>query len=255
MTDRTLEAVTKQIQAMGCEVFEVGLFNPMANANEPVMIPRTWDNDTASLRSVVSTRIGADGTSWMSEHRLSLIDDLAADDIQNMKTSVPPPACCADIAGQLSGVGQTPGSPRQRNEHRSGAGAGAQRFGGDPGAADRRHFGRFRAIRIGRTNTRAATACIRLSASWKAAEPSTSRAGNSSRRFVRSSRKTAQNEHDIRSGALPRSVSAGPLKGIDEFRAMLYGGDGTRVDLACGLCAFLMVLLRRTSLLHYIRGT
>ena len=27
MTDRTLEAVTKQIQAMGCEVFDVGLFN------------------------------------------------------------------------------------------------------------------------------------------------------------------------------------------------------------------------------------
>ena len=32
-----LGAVTKQIQAMGYEVFEVGLFNPMATANEPIM--------------------------------------------------------------------------------------------------------------------------------------------------------------------------------------------------------------------------
>ena len=51
MTDRTLEAVIKQIHAMGCEVFEVGLFNPVTTANEPVMIPRTWDTD-ALLRSV-----------------------------------------------------------------------------------------------------------------------------------------------------------------------------------------------------------
>ena len=36
----------------------------------------------------------------------------------------------------------------------------------------------------------------------------------------------------------PRSVSAGPLKGIDEFRAdARYGGDGTRVDLAYAVYA------------------
>ena len=91
MTDRTLEAVTKQIHAMGCEVFEVGLFNPTANGNEPVMIPRTWDAE-ALLRSVPwlkhQNRNGRNiYVRPQGEHRLSLIDDLRAADIQNMKAS------------------------------------------------------------------------------------------------------------------------------------------------------------------------
>jgi hypothetical protein len=76
---------------MGCEVFEVGLFNPMANGNEPVMIPRTWDTD-ALIRSVPwlkhQNRNGRNiYIRPQGEHRLSLIDDLRADDIENMKVS------------------------------------------------------------------------------------------------------------------------------------------------------------------------
>ena len=152
-----------------------------------------------------------------------------------MKASVYAGRRCADIAEQLSGVGQTPGSPRQRNQHRSGAGAGPA-FGGDPALLTGGTSVVFRAIRIARTNTRAATTSIRLSASWKAAEPSTRREGNSSPLFARSSRKTVRTSTDIRSGRC--RARAGPLKGIDEFRAdARYGGDGTRVDLAYAVYA------------------
>jgi hypothetical protein len=42
--DRTSEAVTRQIVAMGGDVFEIGLYKPEgAGDNEPPMIPRTWD--------------------------------------------------------------------------------------------------------------------------------------------------------------------------------------------------------------------
>ena len=83
--------VTKQIQAMGCEVFEVGLFDPMANGNEPVMIPRTWDAE-ALLRSVPwlkhQNRSGRNiYVRPQGEHRMSLIDDLRAADVENMKAS------------------------------------------------------------------------------------------------------------------------------------------------------------------------
>lgn len=92
MNNRTKIAVERQIAAMGAEVFEVGLFKPRAagdSSTEPEMLPRVWDRETL-LRSV----------SWLcyqnargrniyvrpkGEHHLSLVDDLTAGAIHQMK--------------------------------------------------------------------------------------------------------------------------------------------------------------------------
>ena len=49
MKNRTLIAVEQQITAMGCEVYEIGLFKPHtpdSGPSEPEMLPRTWDRAT-----------------------------------------------------------------------------------------------------------------------------------------------------------------------------------------------------------------
>jgi hypothetical protein len=51
--DRTVDAVRKQIAAMGSDVFEIGLFQPDAehSGGAAIMIPRSWDVDSL-IRSV-----------------------------------------------------------------------------------------------------------------------------------------------------------------------------------------------------------
>ena len=132
---------------MGCEVFEVGLFKPTATGKEPVMLPRTWDAD-ALLRSVSWLRHqNRDGRNIYirpkGEHNLSLVDDLSADRVQAMKTT----GFCPALVVQTS-----PGNfqawvkhPETLSKEVSTAAARtlAEKFGGDRGAADWRHFGRL----------------------------------------------------------------------------------------------------------------
>src|SRR3954470_24272982 len=78
-TDRTVEAMQRQVVAMASDVFEIGLFKPDATGNEAVMLPRVWDRDTL-LRSVAWLRHqNRDGRNIYirprGEHNLSLVDD------------------------------------------------------------------------------------------------------------------------------------------------------------------------------------
>lgn len=242
MTDRTLEAVRKQAQAMACEVFEVGLFNPMVNANEPVMIPRTWDTE-ALLRSV----------SWLKhqnlngrniyirpqgEHRLSLIDDLKADDIQSMKRSGFTPALVVQTSpGNFQAWVKHP-EVLDKETSTATARALAQRFGGDLGAADWRHFGRLSGYTNRKMKYRSSDG---LSPFVLLMESNGSEYKNG-REFLTAIRSQLDKDRAERS-RIPAarsspSVSTGPLKGIDEFRAdAKYGGDRTRVDLAYAVYA------------------
>lgn len=72
--DRTVEAVNSQIAAMGVQVFEVGLFKPGANSHgQAVMIPRTWDVDSA-VKSIPWLRLqNAEGRNIHNTRAASII--------------------------------------------------------------------------------------------------------------------------------------------------------------------------------------
>ena len=92
MKSRTLVAVEQQINAMACEVYEIGLFKPHlpgTESNEPEMLPRTWDRATL-LKSVPWLRYqNSQGRNVYirprGEHHLSMVDDLTADAVKRMK--------------------------------------------------------------------------------------------------------------------------------------------------------------------------
>lgn len=150
MNNRTRVAVERQITAMGADVFEVGLFKPRVpgdSSNEPEMLPRVWDRETL-LRSV----------SWLSyqnangrnvyvrpkgEHHLSLVDDLTAAAVQKMKNEGFTPALVVETSPGNFQAWLNHGQVLQKQLSTLAARTLAERFGGDKGAADWRHFGRL----------------------------------------------------------------------------------------------------------------
>src|SRR5215469_6904338 len=144
--DKTVVAVRRQVTAMGCEVFEVGLFKPHAQ-NGAVMLPRTWDADTL-LRSLAwLRRENRDGRSIYirpkGEHILSLVDDLPRDAVAAMKRGGFSPALVVETSPRNYQAWLK--HPEQLHKELSTAAARtlAEKFGGDRGAADWRHFGRL----------------------------------------------------------------------------------------------------------------
>jgi hypothetical protein len=137
---------------MGSELFEVGLYKPDARAGEPVMIARVWDAETV-LKSVPWLRHqNRDGRNIyirpQGEHDLSMIDDLTADAIRAMKQAGFSPAVLVETSPGNYQAWLKHSERLSKEESTAAARALAERFGGDRGAADWRHFGRL----VGLTN-------------------------------------------------------------------------------------------------------
>jgi hypothetical protein len=242
---RTTLAVSRQIRAMGTDLFEVGLFKPDAPQGEAIMVPRVWDRD-ALMRSVPWLRFqNRDGRNIYvrpsGEHNLSLIDDLTPDHIGAMKDSGFAPALVIETS---------PGNyqawlkhPRVLNKELGTvvARALAEKFGGDIGAADWRHYGRLSGFANRKTkHYDVATGLYPFvkviecrGIVYRAAEKFLGE-------VVSTIEEQRQAEVGQRAARGRKSQShPGPLKSIDDFRGdPRYGGDGKRADLAYAVYAF-----------------
>jgi hypothetical protein len=231
---------------MGAEVYEVGLFKPDAQGREPVMLPRVWDRDSL-LRSIGWLRYeNREGRNIYvrpkGEHNLSLVDDLSAASIAEMRRSGFAPAAVIETSqGNFQAWLKHPERlPKELGT--AAARALADKFGGDRGAADWRHFGRL----VGFTNRKNrhldATGLhpfVKLVQASGETYPAASR-------FLSEIRVELERRQCIerdRRGALA-SIGHSALRGsrrvkaIDDFRAdTRYGADGTRVDLAYAIYA------------------
>ena len=242
LLDRTSEAVNWQIAAMGVQVFEIGLFKPDANADgQSVMIPRTWDVETV-IRSIPWLRLqNADGRNIyirpQGEHNLSLVDDLSADAVRQMKASGFDPAVVVETSpGNFQAWLKHPRVlPRELST--ATARALAQQFGGDLGAADWRHFGRL----CGFTNRKPKYVQESGLFPFVRLIEAGGKTYSEGERFLEGieakREEELQNRERLRS---TRTVYRQPrsLKDIDSFRAdPRYARDGTRVDLAFAIYA------------------
>ena len=236
---RTAVAVQEQIVAMGSELLEVGLYDPDAGERHPVMIPRVWDAETI-IRSVPWLRHqNREGRNIYvrpkGEHDLSMVDELTADAISAMKqTGVNPAVTVETSAGNFQAWLKHP-ETLGKDLSTTAARALAEKFGGDRGAADRRHFGPL----AGFTNRKAKY----LDAStglypWVQLIEATGSVYPETERFlagVKNDLERRQTERGhLRRKRLPQAGAFCPqnLKSIDVCRADgRYGGDGTRIDL------------------------
>jgi hypothetical protein len=242
--NRTVEAVERQIEAMAAEVLEVGLFKPDAKEREAMMVPRVWDAGSL-LRSIPWLRHeNRDGRNIyvrpQGEHHLSLVDDLTQNAIRGMKAAGFAPALVVETSPDNFQAWLKHSEKLDRETGTAAARALAQRFGGDTGAADWRHYGRL----SGFTNRKAKyrDPITGLHPFVKLAE-ARGEVYPEAPRFIEDIRKAIEARH--REGAERRaarasvwSVAPRETKSIDAFRGdPRYGGDGTRVDLAYAVYA------------------
>ena len=241
MDHRTKIAIERQITAMGADTFEVGLFKPRTPSDphiEPEMLPRVWDRDTL-LRSV----------SWLSsqnahgrnvylrpngEHHLSLVDDLTAEAIHRMKAEGFTPAVVVETSPGNFQAWLNHGQVLPKHVSTLAARSLAERFGGDKGAADWRHFGRLAGLTNRKEKYRSDDGrypFVRL-LEW-AGSPYTARKDFLHQILSMASTRTAPTVTGRQF-----SEARKPGLGIEHFRNKgEYGGDGNRIDLAYAVYA------------------
>jgi hypothetical protein len=238
--DKTTEMLRAQLSAMGSEVFEIGLFKPDARNGEAMMLLRVWDRETV-LRSIPWLKYqNRDGRNIYirpkGEHNLSLVDDLTREAVISMARSGFSPTLVVETSPGNYQAWLRHSEQLSKAEGTAASRALAQRFGGDPGAADWRHFGRLAGFTNRKEKYR--DPATGLHPFVKVVE-ATGLVYPEAQRFVAEVRRQIEAERDrererrSRAQGNDKRIASGELKSIDAFRANpRYGGDGTRIDLA-----------------------
>ena len=241
MNNRTWIAVERQISAMGAHVYEVGLFKPRQpgdTSTEPEMLPRTWDRETL-LRSVSWLRYqNAQGRNIYirpyGEHHLSLVDDLTAGAINQMKSEGFAPAVVVETSPANFQAWLNHGEVLPKQLSTLAARTLAERFGGDKSAADWRHFGRLSGLtnrKERHMDNEGRFPFVRLVES--SGDPYSAR-----KHFFPDIFDSFARQHLSRTLPAIATCTPNALRTIEEFRRNpVYCGDGHRIDLAFAVYA------------------
>jgi hypothetical protein len=230
---------------MAADLFEIGLYKPDVTPTESVMIPRVWDAE-AILNSLPWLR-HQNRNGWniyvrpKGEHHLSLVDDLTKDAVSLMKAAGFDPALIVETSRGNFQAWLKHTERLSKEVSTAVARALAEKFGGDRGAADWRHFGRL----AGFTNRKAKylDAGTGLYPFVRLIEAE-GRIYPEAERFVAGVQNEVERQKAERERVREQIAKIAPvlpkdLKTVDAFRIdTRYGGDGTRIDLAYALYAF-----------------
>lgn len=236
MPNRTEIAVRQHLAAIRSPLYEIGVFFPANEKADSKMLLRTWDEATV-LKSIPWLRAkNAEGAAIYvrpkGEHQYSLVDDLTADAVKRMHSEGFTPAIVVETSPANFQAWLNHGEVLDKRTSTAAARALAERFGGDPGAADWRHFGRL----AGFTNRkpRYLGVCdlypfVRVVNATRDPYP----AAKDLLAEVMRKRNTIE-----RTALPPQSIPSPCLPSISAFRQdPKYGGDGHRIDLAFAISA------------------
>ena len=240
--NRTVEAVRAHLAAIHSPLYEIGVFFPPSEGRpESKMLLRTWD-EAALHRSIPWLRAkNTEGAAIYirphGEHPYSLIDDLNFAGVRRLTAEGFAPAIVVETSPGNLQAWLHHGETLDKRTSTAAARALAEKFGGDPGAADWRHFGRL----AGFTNRKPGyLQADGLYPFVRIAERNSYGPFPHSLSFLAEIRSTLNHERPSRnrSAPSPRPSINVPFKTIDDFRAEpFYAGDGNRIDLAFAVYA------------------
>jgi hypothetical protein len=246
MTNATQNAVRRQVEAMAAATFEIGVLIPAkdtgANRGDAVMLLRTWDPETIYRSTPWLRAKNAAGAAIYirphGEHHLSLVDDLTAVTVQQMKEGGFEPTLVVETSPGNFQAWLNHGTTLDKKTSTAVAKGLAENFGGDPGAADWRHFGRL----AGFVNRKRKYQRVDgLFPFVRIAEQHRGLVYSKSGVFISSVRAQVSEQESSHSQAQPahRHIGSDRLKTIDDFRSNpAYSHDGNRIDLAYAVYAF-----------------
>jgi hypothetical protein len=244
MGDPTTTAVQRQIAAMGSQVFEVGVFDPTVTNDkgevEGRMLLRTYDTNTL-LKSVLWLRSqNAKGNHIYirphGEHSLTLVDDLTAAAVKQMKSDGYAPALVVETSPKNFQAWLQHGQVLPKDQSTTAARLCAEKFGGDLGSADWRHFGRL----AGFTNRKPKYQqdngyfpFVKLIEASGHGYPATGELLAEATKLIAKEKVAAEQRKQALLAKPQVTTQAGQLKSIDAFRTdPRYSADQTRADLA-----------------------
>jgi len=238
----TNSAVRQQGAAMGCELFEVGVFRPETAGTDAGMLLRVWDLDTL-LHSVPWLQLQNHAGRHIyirpkGEHSLSLVDDLTAEKVTAMDRDGFHPALVVETSPFNFQAWLKHPEPLNKQLSTATATTLAERFGGDVGAADWRHFGRLSGFTNRKPKYQDVTTgfypLVRLVEAEGKVYP---RADHFLANVRRSVEERLQRRERLRLQTIAAPIGC-QRKTINTFRSdPRYGGDGNRIDLAYAVYA------------------
>jgi hypothetical protein len=233
----TRSLVTKQLSAMGCERFDVGILN----RNGRMLLRERWNAEQVVAAISWLRRENAHGAHIFvrphGAHALSLVDDVSAGAIAAMKESGFQPTVVVETSPGNFQVWVNHG--RVLSDHSFSSRAAKElvhRFGGDPSSADWRHFGRL----AGFTNQKPKRRSSNGFQPFVRLHQCEGRPYSAAREFLEEVKSLAEEARAERAAwTTSRSTSAeDSVRPLAEFhRNPRYDGDLHRADMAWALHA------------------
>jgi hypothetical protein len=246
----TQSVVRKQVCAMGCELFEIGVLRMEGR----MLLRSGWSADQIDAALAWLRWENARGAQIFvrphGAHRLSLIDDLNPEGIRRMTDRGFQSAVVIETsAGNFQAWLNHGRILYDRAFSTHAAKELARRFGGDPSSADWRHFGRL----AGFTNQKPTRRLDNGFAPFVRLHEWSGRVYEKADEFVERISMEAVSERESRQ-MMARALSSELIRPIAEFHADLhYAGDLHRADMAWALYAARHGLSRseiRTEVFH-----
>lgn len=144
-TDRTLQAVYRQLKAMSCTSYDIGI----RDGNTGLMMNRTWSPQEVMENTDWLKRMNAQGNdvyvrpAEAASHGLVLVDDLSSDDIEAMKIEGREPALVIETSPKNFQVWVKVADSVPADQRGAIAQQLANEYDADKASADSRHYGRL----------------------------------------------------------------------------------------------------------------
>ena len=237
MPDLTLSAIKTQTLAMTAEVFEVGV---LLAIEPPQMLLRTWDHSDIEKSLAWLKAKNVEGAAVYirpnGEHQLSLVDDLKPERLPQMKQQGFQPCLVVQTSPGNYQAWLNHGRVLPKEVATAAARALAERFEGDLGSADWRHFGRLSGFTNRKEKYRMEDnrfPFVRIVEAnpglvYEQAKPFvTGVEGALEKKIIETARAAATKV------LVERTGTRGRIKSIEDFHSDIrYGGDLSRADLA-----------------------
>jgi RepB DNA-primase from phage plasmid len=235
-SDITGSQVRRQLAAMACDYFDLGILRPDGR----MLLREAWTVSQVEESIQRLRRENAHGAHIFvrphGTHALSLVDDLSVDAIAQMTNAGFQPALVVETSPQNFQVWLNHGQTLDRDVSTWTAKEVAKRFSGDPSSADWRHFGRLAGFTNQKPKRRLQTGLppfVRL----HECEGRTYAAAREFLEDVKSHVHKASAESSTRS--MSRAISNDKsVRSLSDFHADLrYSGDLHRADMAWAIYA------------------